>query len=192
MCGGCALRDSCPIGAWPDDVAAAWTEPPALLRRDPDHEATAGPLVPEGDGLVDAVWLTAESMGDDDPALAAHPDAPAVFVFDEGYLRGFRPAAKRLIFIAECLADLATRRPVEVHRGDPIEALAGRRVAATYTPVPGWRRRAAAIRPVTVHPWPWLRRPGPGSVSSFSAWRGGGGGRRTGGRPRGRRGPSGR
>lgn len=192
VCGGCALRGACPIGAWPDDVATEWVDPQPLLRRDPDHEATAGPLVPEGDGVVDTVWLTAESLGHDDPALAAHPDIPAVFVFDEGYLRRFRPAGRRLIFIAECVADLATRRPVEVHRGDPIEVLAGQRVAATYTPVPGWRRRAASIGPVTVHPWPWLRRPGPGSVSSFSAWRGGGGGRRAGGRPRGRRGPSGR
>jgi deoxyribodipyrimidine photo-lyase len=95
-----------------------------------------------------------------------------MFVFDEGYLDRFRPMATRLVFITECLADLATRRPVEVHRGDPVAVLAGRRVAATYTPVPGWRARAAAIAPTAVHPWPWLRRPGSGSVASFSAWRG--------------------
>ncbi len=189
VCAGCALSQACPIGAWPDDGATEWTPPSPLLKRDPDHEATAGPLAPEGLDEPDAVWITAESLGDDDPALAAHADLPAVFVFDEGYLKRFMPEAKRLIFIAECLADLATRRPVEVHRGDPIEVFAGRRVAATYAPVPGWRRRAAAIGPVVVHPWPWLRRPGAGSVSSFSAWRGGGGQR--GGARRGRRRPSG-
>lgn len=189
ICGGCALRGDCPIGDWPRDVATDWAEPSPLLRRDADHEATAGPLVPEGDGPVEAVWLTAESLGDADPALAAHPGATAVFVFDEGYLARLRPMAKRLVFITECLSDLATRRPVQVHRGDPVAVLAGRRVAATYTPVPGWRRRAASIGPVQVHPWPWLRRPGPGSVSSFSAWRGGGARR---GRRPGRRGTSGR
>jgi deoxyribodipyrimidine photo-lyase len=147
-------------------------EPPALLRRDADADAAAGPLVPEGSGQAEAVWITAESLGDDDPALTAHADLPAVFVFDDGYLTSLRPQSKRLVFIAECLADLATRRPVEVHRGDPVTVLAGRRLAATYTPVPGWRARAAAIAPVAVHPWPWLRRPGPGSVASFSAWRG--------------------
>lgn len=182
-CDGCAVRGACPIGDWPPDTATEWTEPPPLLKRDGDHEATGGPLVPEGAGPADAVWLTAESLGDSDPALAANPGMPAVFVFDEGYLTRLRPMAMRLVFIAECLADLATRRPVEVHRGDPVKVLAGRRVAATYTPVPGWRRRAAAMGPVEVHPWPWLRRPGPGSASSFSAWRGGGGGPRRGRRP---------
>jgi deoxyribodipyrimidine photo-lyase len=171
-CSGCPLSRACPIGDWPPDGAVDRLAPSPLLARDPDHEATAGPLGPEGGGDVDAVWITAESLGDGDPALVAHPDAPAMFVFDEGYLDRFRPMATRLVFITECLADLATRRPVEVHRGDPVAVLAGRRVAATYTPVPGWRARAAAIAPTAVHPWPWLRRPGSGSVASFSAWRG--------------------
>jgi len=186
VCDTCDLARNCPIAAWPPDDAPPPVEPSALLRRDPDPDATAGPLAPEGPGAAEAVWITAESLGDDDPALAAHTDLPAVFVFDEDYLTSLRPQSKRLVFIAECLADLATRRPVEVHRGDPVTVLAGRRLAATYTPVPGWRARAAAIAPVAVHPWPWLKRPGPGSVASFSAWRGGRReGRRGTGRPRG-------
>jgi len=36
------------------------------------------------------VWLTAESLGDADPALAAHADLPAVFVFDEPLLARLR------------------------------------------------------------------------------------------------------
>ena len=32
-------------------------------------------------------------------------------------------------------------------------------VAATFTPVPGWRRRAATLEIVAQYPWPWLRRP---------------------------------
>ena len=172
VCDSCELARECPIATWPPDDRPPPLEPSPLLRRDADADVTAGPLVPEGRGQAEAVWITAESLGDDDPALAAHADLPAVFVFDEGYLTSLLPRSSRLVFIAECLADLATRRPVEVHRGDPVTVLAGRRVAATYTPVPGWRTRAAAIAPVVVHPWPWLRRPGPGSVASFSAWRG--------------------
>jgi deoxyribodipyrimidine photo-lyase len=49
--------------------------------------------------------------------------------------------------------------------------LAGRDVAVTHAPVPGFRARAAEVRPVELHPWPWLRRPHAGPVSSFSAWR---------------------
>jgi len=172
-CDGCALRTACPIERWPADDVPVRVDPDPRLRSDPDPGATAGPSAPEGHGAPEAVWITAESLGDDDPALAAHPGLPAVFVFDEGYLGRLRPAPKRLVFIAECLSDLATRRPVEVHRGDPAQVLAGRAVAATFTPVPGWRSRARAIDPVIVHPWPWLRRPGGGSVASFSAWRGG-------------------
>jgi deoxyribodipyrimidine photo-lyase len=171
-CAACAYRDACPIGAWPPGDDPVRIDPDPRLRAAVDPAAAAGPAHPEHMGEAGAVWITAESLGDDDPALAANPGLPAVFVFDEGYLRRFRPSAARLVFIAECLADLATRRDVEVHRGDPATVLSGRRVAATFTPVPGWRRRARAIAPVQVHPWPWLRRPGPGSVTSFSAWRG--------------------
>ena len=174
-CAACAHRDACPIGAWPPGDDTVRIDPDPRLRAAVDPAAVAGPAHPEHMGEADAVWITAEPLGDADPALAANPGLPAVFVFDEGYLRRFRPSAARLVFIAECLADLGTRRDVEVHRGDPAAVLAGRRVAATFTPVPGWRRRARVIAPVQVHPWPWLRRPGSGSVASFSAWRGAGG-----------------
>lgn len=172
ICDGCDLRQACPIERWPADDVPVRLDADPRLKADPDPGATAGPSAPEGHGDPEAVWITAESLGDDDPALAAYPGLPAVFVFDEGYLARLRPAPKRLVFIAECLSDLATRRPVEVHRGDPAQVLAGRPVAATYTPVPGWRMRAAAIGPIQIHPWPWLRRPATGSLASFSAWRG--------------------
>ena len=173
ICDGCTLRHACPIERWPADGDAVRLDPDPRLKADPDPGATAGPSAPEGHGEPEAVWITAESLGDDDPALAAHPGLPAVFVFDEGYLARLRPAPKRLVFIAECLSDLATRRSVEVHLGLPDQVLAGRPVACTFTPVPGWCTRARTVQPVVVHPWPWLRRPGAGSVASFSAWRGG-------------------
>jgi len=137
---------------------------------DPVRRAGEGP----GAGArPEAVWLTAESLGWADPALAAHPDLPAVFVFDRPLLAGLRLSAKRLIFLVETLAELAVDRPVEVHLGRPAEILTGRPLAATHTPVPGWRRLAAALEPVDVRPWPWLRRPGSGPVSSHWAWRDG-------------------
>jgi deoxyribodipyrimidine photo-lyase len=118
----------------------------------------------------EAVWLTAESLGDDDPALAAYPDLPAVFAFDAPALARMRLSGKRLVFLAETLAGLATRRAVRVVRGDPREELAGMRLAVTFAPVPGFRRRAAALGPALVHPWPWLRRPHGGPAGSYSAW----------------------
>jgi deoxyribodipyrimidine photo-lyase len=117
------------------------------------------------------VWLTAESLGDADPALAANADLPVVFVFDRPLLERLRLTGKRLVFLAETLGDLSTRRELQVYVGDPVDVNAGRKVAVTFAPVPGWRRRESLIGAAEVHPWPWRRRPHAGSAASFSAWR---------------------
>ncbi len=181
FCKRCSLSDACPIQAWPREVRGAKASEDPRLRTDPDVDATTGPRTVEhgrwGGGhrtsgaVPEAVWLTAESLGDADPALAAHPGLPAVFVFDAPLLAQLRLSGKRLVFLAETLAELASRRPVEIYRGDPVAVLQGRALAATFTPVPGWRRRAQSIAPVEVHPWPWLAWPRAKSVASYSAWR---------------------
>lgn len=172
LCARCPVAEACPIEQWPDDpdlVPVDHSDP--RLRRDADIGGTAGPTRPEIVGEPEAVWLTAESLGDADPALAAHPDLPAVFVFDAPLLARLRLARGRLVFLAETLADLAEHRDLELRLGDPVETVAGRRLAATFAPVPGWRTRAAQLDVVATHPWPWLVRPHVGSVTSFSAWR---------------------
>jgi len=180
VCGGCPLASHCPIEGWPEDPVLLPVAPDLRLRDDPDPEATGGPTTVEVEPdatAPTAVWLTAESLGDTDPALAAHPALPAVFVFDVPLLRRLRLHPRRLVLLAETLGDLASRRPVELWRGDPVDILgadgvAARPLAATFTPVPGWRRRAARMRLVERHPWPWLRRPDGRRLTSFTAWRG--------------------
>lgn len=171
VCAGCARRRACPVQQYADEPMLSAVTPPSGVRTDLDPAATAGPREPEVHGPVSRVWLTAESLGDDDPALTAHSDLPAVFVLDEALLTRLRLTGKRLVFLAECLADLAERREVQVWRGDPVEVLDGGGVATTYAPVPGWRRRSSLIRPDEVHPWPWLVRPHGGPAGSFTAWR---------------------
>ncbi|MBT8198762.1 MAG: deoxyribodipyrimidine photolyase [Acidimicrobiia bacterium] len=171
MCGRCKHVESCPIQDWPDAEVQAATDVDPRLRSDPEPDSTAGPIGIVTAGTPEAVWVTAESMGDDDPALSAHRELPAVFVFDRDLLARLQLSAKRLVFLAESMADLASRRAVEVWLGDPVDVLSDRPVAVTHTPVPGWRRRSIRIRPIEVHPWPWLRHPHDGPVSSFSAWR---------------------
>jgi deoxyribodipyrimidine photo-lyase len=163
LCGTCALRRACPVQDWPETEAGPRVEPPEGLAGGPTD---AGPRTPEVTGEPDAVWLTAESLGNTDPALAAHPGLPAVFVFDEPLLARLRLSGKRLVFLAETLAELGC----EVRLGDPVAELAGRRLAVTHAPVPGFARRAERLDVVARHPWPWLRRPGSGSLRSFSAW----------------------
>lgn len=176
MCAGCRRRNDCPIDTWPDvDVPTG-----EVIDTDPrlgaghDDQWVAGPdtmWMSDAANPPQVVWLTAESMGDQDPALADNPSLPAVFVFDEALLARLGLRGLRLVFMVETLADLATRRHVEVWRGDPVEVLAGRNVAATFAPVPGWGRRRARIEPVRVYPWPWLVRPNGAPLRSYSAWR---------------------
>ncbi|MDL5157170.1 FAD-binding domain-containing protein [Actinomycetospora termitidis] len=171
LCANCALNADCPVQDWPPEQRTTRIEPPSELRSDPDPEATGGPSSSPDDADVEAVWLTAESLGDHDPALRAHPDVPAVFVFDEPLLARLRLSGKRLVFLTETLAELATRRPVELYRGSVPAELSGRRVAVTFAPVPGFRRRSAAVEPAEVHPWSWLFRPRGGRLQSYTAWR---------------------
>jgi deoxyribodipyrimidine photo-lyase len=171
LCARCPLERRCPIAQWPE---TAEREPLMLtdprLRRDDDLARTAGPTAAQQSADPELVWLTAESLSDRDPAAAAHPGLPVIFVFDEPLLSRLRLSLPRLVFLSQTLADIASRREVEVWRGDPVEVLAGRRLAATFTPVPGWRSRSARVDVVALHPWPWLRRPHPGSIASYSAW----------------------
>ncbi len=167
LCVRCPHDDDCPISGWPETPPRHRTPEPS----DPeDPTQIGGPAAVDGTGDPDVVWLTAESMGDADPALAAHPDLPVVFVFDEPLLRTLRLAAKRLVFLAETLADLSRRRIVEIHLGRPAAVLAERRPAVTFAPVPGFRRIAGKLELAEIHPYPWLRRPDGGSVASFSQW----------------------
>ena len=170
LCERCPLQQRCPVQDRPDTPQEGrW-----LPQRDPRVAGgtdLAGPATAELTADPEVVWLTAESLGDADPALDAHPDLPAVFTFDRPLLRRLRLARPRLVFLTETLADLATRRPLEVHLGDPVDALAARPTAVTHAPVPGFATRAVHVDVVALHPYPWLVRPAGGTVQSFSAWR---------------------
>ena len=180
LCATCPLAHDCPIEHRPDEPPLSRAPADPLLRDDPDPATTAGPWQVErvaGTTEPEAVWLTAESLGDEDPALSARPELPAVFVLDVPLLARLRLHPRRLVFLAETLGDLATRRLVEVWRGDVLATLgeggpASRPLAATFAPVPGWRHRAERLPVVERHPWPWLRRPDGGRIGSFSAWQG--------------------
>jgi deoxyribodipyrimidine photo-lyase len=170
MCDTCVHRNRCPIEKWPavQTLDSAAQDPRIRSLQNP--ATVGGPREPRVNGQPEAVWLTAESLGDGDPALSAHSELPVVFVFDEPLLRGLQLSGKRLVFLAERLAELAQSRVLSVYLGDPVAILTGMQLAATYAPVPGWRSRANAIKPAVVHPWLWLRVPGAESIASFSAW----------------------
>lgn len=168
LCQRCPLATNCPIQDFPD------TEPPhpvpnePLLNSDPDVGRTTGPVTPVRSRTPDRVLLTIDSLGDEDPALAAHPALPAVFVFNAPALEKLQLSARRLGFYLQTLQDLANRRDVVVLLGDPYEYAAHHDVAVTYAPVPSFQK---FTRLAEIYPYPWLRSPHSGSVRSFSSWR---------------------
>jgi deoxyribodipyrimidine photo-lyase len=164
LCAGCPFAHTCPIEEWPEDPNRQPVEWPAEVDLTGPEEVTTV-------GRPDTVWLTAESLGASDPALVANPDLPVVFVFDEPLLARLRLHARRLVYLTETLVELAEQCTLELRLGRPTDELADRNLAVTHAPVPGFADRSAIIRPVQTHPWPWLRKPRPGSVRSFSAWR---------------------
>lgn len=169
LCAACPLNRHCPIQNFPPDSDPRPTPTPSpRLVRDEDLAATRGPgaVIEKASPL--SVLLTVESLGDADPALLAHPLLPVVFIFDEPALHKLQLSSKRLIFFVETLQDLATRREVIVHLGDPRVLTPTLQPAMTWAPVPSFAKYAAAAE---LHPWPWLALPHAGSVKSFSAWR---------------------
>lgn len=171
LCNACDRKHDCPIEEWPDDPDRLPVDVPVELGAIDPASMSVGPSQVEHVEQPEAVWLTAESLGDEDPALHTNPDLPAVFVFDEPLLGRLQLSSKRLVFLVETLAELAEQRHVELYLGEPVEELAGRRVAVTHAPVPGFATRAAKLNVVELHPWPWLAQPNTRSVRSFSAWR---------------------
>lgn len=73
LCNACAHLHSCPIRDWPYEPPHTLVDADPRLRSDPDIERSAGPEHADLRSEPEAVWLTAQSLGDDDPALAAHP-----------------------------------------------------------------------------------------------------------------------
>jgi len=170
LCAGCPLNRHCPIEKFPvDQDTRMVAEPDRRLLTDDDLATTRGPAAVIRRARPRHVVLTIESLGDDDPALAVHPDLPVVFIFDEPALAKLRLSSKRLVFYVETLRDLATRRDLVVHLGDPQQIAAELDAAITWAPVPSFAKYETTA--AELHPWPWLVEPQAGSLMSFSAWR---------------------
>jgi deoxyribodipyrimidine photo-lyase len=168
LCFKCPLKKSCPIQNFPDEISPHQLDKDPLLDNDPDLARTTGPITPLKNTAPQFVLLTIDSLGDADPALAAHPDLPAVFIFNQPALEKLQLSARRIAFYLQTLQDLATRRNLTVYLGDPYQFAATNPVAVTFAPVPSFKKFTNLAE---IHPYPWLARPHSGSVRSFSSWR---------------------
>jgi len=168
LCSQCPLSNACPIQEFPEEVSLHRLDGDSLLERDPDPESTSGPRVAVKTARPKFVLLTIDSMGDDDPALKANPDLPAVFVFNQDALQKLQLSSRRIGFYLETLKDLSQRREMQIYLGDPYQFARDNPVAVTFAPVPSFKKFRELAE---IHPYPWLRQPHSGSVKSFSAWR---------------------
>jgi deoxyribodipyrimidine photo-lyase len=171
LCARCPLQDDCPIEEWPDTSDPTSLADNPRLRHDLLSNKTAGPRTVVRNEQPAAVWLTAESLGDSDPAYRNHPDLPVIFIWDEALLTRLQLAGHRLVYLTQRLAEIATQRVLQVWRGSPREVIAASQVVTTFAPVPGWRRITRDLDMAEVHPWPWLARPSDKTVASYSLWR---------------------
>lgn len=125
------------------------------------------------------IWVHGDCLSPRHPGLAAHPGAPAIFVWDEELLAELRVSLKRIVFIYECLLEL----PVTIRRGDvaaEVLAFAEERgadgIVTSDSPAPRFRRirgRLETALPVRVMPVePFARPPGRLDLGRFSRyWR---------------------
>jgi hypothetical protein len=117
------------------------------------------------------IWVHEGCLAPTGPALASHPGAPALFVFDEAYLQRERYSLKRIGFIYECLMDLS----VTIRKGDAVDQLrtfarehGATRIVTTATVCP-WHRSVIAALGAEVLPMPALvDHPGPYDLKRFS------------------------
>jgi hypothetical protein len=104
------------------------------------------------------VWVHGDCLTPTNPALLAHPGAPALYVWDDDLLATSAVSLKRIMFMYECLLEM----PVAIRRGDVAEQIvafarehnAGR-VITTESVSPRFRTIAARIKsavPLTIMP----------------------------------------
>jgi hypothetical protein len=126
------------------------------------------------------VWVHGDYLNPHQPALRDHPQAPAVFVWDDALLHRRQINLKRIVFLYECLLDL----PVAIRRGRPvaeITAFAREHRAATVVTMhsvsPGFARicralRANGLQVEVIDPEPFVELPDEPDLRRFSRyWR---------------------
>ena len=161
LCEACPVRGCCDVeGSYEeltDRLFVGSNERPDRLVIPPAAPWRAA--VPSGQPLV---WLTLDSVATSSPARQQHPKAPAVFVFDPVWLAEEQPTVKRLVFLADCLAEIPG---LEVWLGDPATILSHRaaavgasRICVATTACPRVRQTAAQLeKTVPVVPVDWPR-----------------------------------
>ena len=88
------------------------------------------------------LWIHGDCLRPTNPVLLAHPDAPAIFVWDDALLKQYKISFKRIVFMYESLLDL----PVTIYHGDVVTQLTAfaqhhqaDTIVTTATPAPRFK-----------------------------------------------------
>jgi hypothetical protein len=95
------------------------------------------------------LWIHGDCLRPTNPALLAHPDAPAIFVWDDELLKQYKISFKRIVFMYESLLEL----PVTIYRGDVVTQLTAfaqhhqsDTIVTTATPAPQFKAICSQLR----------------------------------------------
>ncbi len=97
------------------------------------------------------IWLHGDCLSPEGPAFQAHPEAPAIWVWDDALIDEWQLSLKRMVFIYECLLEL----PVVIRRGDVAAEVIAFQVVTAESPSPRFQDICREIKlsiPVEVLP----------------------------------------
>ena len=168
LCQECNLQYKCPIQTWPDESKYE----PIKQNLSFDILEKFGPKEVIGSTeKPQVVWLTGESLGDDDQALKANPNLPVIFIFDEVLLNKIKVSSKRINFLLDTLRELSQKRELLVMLDDPKLILKNYKFTVTYACVPKYRDITKLIKPVIEFPTNRLVEPINYYPKSFTSWK---------------------
>ena len=102
LCDECDLNFNCPINDWPESIEITKKNIDVVT----DVYKNFGPQeIKTNNKNPDFVWITAESLGDDDPSMKYFSNLPVVFIFDKKLLNSLKISTKRINFLLDCLKE---------------------------------------------------------------------------------------
>ena len=169
LCNNCELKYDCPIQEWPQ------TNISKKLSNDfkVDEEKVFGPKnIRENNSTKPSfVWITGESIGDNDPAMIHYHELPVIFIFDIELLSKLQLSTKRINFLLDCLKEINNKRELQVHLTNPDDYLQNKKFASTFAPVPKYKKITERNIPSVEFPALRLADPINFYPTSFSSWR---------------------
>ena len=117
------------------------------------------------------MWITGESLGDNDPAMNHYQEIPVIFIFDEKLLSKLQLSTKRINFLIDCLKEINGKRELQVYLTNPEDYLQNKKFVSTFAPVPKYKKITKQNVPSVEFPALRLVEPINFYPTSFSSWR---------------------